>query len=79
MVALEHEQSRAVGMVIDIPDTGDGMTRALGSPVLLSGRSEPAVSSAPRVGQHSRNVLRDFGYGEGEIEALLDRAIVHQG
>ena len=30
----------------------------------------------PRAGQHTREVLREAGYAEGEIGALLSRKIV---
>ena len=77
--ALEHEQARAVGMVIDVPDGHGGMGRGLGSPVLLNGTvATEAVSAAPRVGEHSVDVLREFGFSEGEIVQLRESGAVHQ-
>lgn len=78
--ALEHEQSRAVGMVIDVPDGLGGSTRGLGSPITLNGKIDsPARSAAPRVGEHSSSVLREFGFAEAEISELIERKVVQQG
>ena len=77
--ALEHAQSRAVGMVVDVPDGEGGMSRGIGSPITLGGRTEPALSPAPRVGEHSSAVLRDFGFDDAEIAALIEAKVVSQG
>lgn len=68
--ALDHEQSRAVEMVIDVDSPAGGSMRALGLPVLFNGRSENARSVPPRVGEHTMPVLREFGFTDGELEAL---------
>ena len=77
--ALEHPQTRAVGMVIDVPDMGDGITRAVGSPLSFNGRSEPVTTPAPRVGQHTSEVLAESCFDAAEIDALLDQGIIAQG
>ena len=77
--ALEHLQTRAVGMVVDVPDGEGGMSRGIGSPITLGGRTEPALSPAPRVGEHSSAVLRDFGFDDAEIAALIEAKVVSQG
>ncbi len=77
--ALEHAQSRAVGMVIDVPDGLGGMGRGIGSPVILNGTIDsPAKSAAPRVGEHSTGVLKDFGFDASEVDALIAQGVVHQ-
>lgn len=77
--ALEHPQTRAVGMVIDVPDGEGGMTRGIGTPLTLDGKSEASVTPAPRVGEHSGAVLREFGFSDQEIAALVASNVVHQG
>ena len=77
--ALENPQTRAVGMVVDVPDGEGGMSRGIGSPITLSGRAEPAVSPAPRVGEHRSAVLRDFGFDDAEITALIEAKVINQG
>jgi crotonobetainyl-CoA:carnitine CoA-transferase CaiB-like acyl-CoA transferase len=77
--ALEHAQTRAVGMVIDVQDGHGGMARGLGSPVTLNGTvAREANSPAPHVGEHSVEILREFGFAEDEIARLQDTGAVHQ-
>ena len=77
--ALEHPQTSAIGMVIDVPDMGDGITRAVGSPICFNGRTEPVTTPAPRVGEHTTAVLQEFGFEEDEIAALLAQNVIAQG
>jgi len=68
-----------VGMVIDVDNGMGGTTRGLGSPVVLNGTiSRHATSIAPKVGQHSREVLSEFGFGDEEIERLERDGVIHQ-
>lgn len=76
--ALEHPQARAVGMVVDVDDGEGGQMRGLGSPLTLSGGSAPRLQAAPRVGQHSVQVLREFGLPQQEIDELLASGVVQQ-
>jgi crotonobetainyl-CoA:carnitine CoA-transferase CaiB-like acyl-CoA transferase len=76
--ALEHAQSRAVGMVIDT-DAPDGKkTRALGLPVILDGQASPATGVPPKVGQHTRTVLEGCGFSLAEIDGLIEKGVVFQ-
>jgi crotonobetainyl-CoA:carnitine CoA-transferase CaiB-like acyl-CoA transferase len=74
--ALEHPQTRAVGMVVDVPDGIGGMSRGIGSPITLSGKAEADTRPAPSVGQHSRELLRENGFFDGEIDDLVAAKVV---
>jgi crotonobetainyl-CoA:carnitine CoA-transferase CaiB-like acyl-CoA transferase len=81
--ALSHPQSRAMDMVVDA-DTADGGRRPMiGLPLHFSGRNAPATTAAPRLGEHTRAVLAEFGFATAEIDALLEQHAVlqqsHQG
>ena len=77
--ALEHPQSRAVGMVVDVPDGQGGMGRGLGSPLTFSGEYQTqATSPAPLIGQHTREVLTEFGFSSVEVDQLLGAGVIHQ-
>lgn len=76
--ALEHPQTRAVGMVVDVPDGLPGCTRSLGPAVTLNAcwGETPATTAPPRVGQHSVTILRDFGFSDHEIRSLVEAGVV---
>lgn len=76
--ALEHEQSKAVRMVVEADAPGGGKMLTLGLPVLLSGTNQIAVSAPPRVGEHTLEILREFGFADDEINELLDSGVIHQ-
>lgn len=76
--ALEHPQTRAAGMVVDVPDGLPGCTRSLGPAVTLDGQygQTPATSAPPRVGQHSVSILENFGFPADEIRELVAAGVV---
>ena len=76
--ALEHPQTRAVGRVIDADDPRGGSRPALGLPLHLGGTSTPATGAPPRVGQQTTAVLKQFGFEQAEIDALVASGAVHQ-
>ena len=76
--ALEHEQTRAVGMVIDADGPSGQRARALGLPVILDGQATPATSAPPRVGEHTSQVLREAGFSPAEIAGLLEAGAVYE-
>jgi len=68
---LQHPQVVARDMVIETNHPSVGRTRAIGCPIKFS-RSPTAVQRpAPRFGEHSAEVLREFGLGESDVAALL--------
>jgi crotonobetainyl-CoA:carnitine CoA-transferase CaiB-like acyl-CoA transferase len=76
--ALEHEQSRAVSMVVEADHVDGGTTRSLGLPIHFDGEAPYARSAAPRVGQQTHDVLREFGFSEAEIATLDGAAAICQ-
>lgn len=62
--ALEHEQSRAIRMVVDVDAPGGGTKRALGLPILFNGTTRLATSAPPKVGQYSVEFLHEFNFSD---------------
>jgi crotonobetainyl-CoA:carnitine CoA-transferase CaiB-like acyl-CoA transferase len=77
--ALEHEQTKAVDMVIDVAHPGGKKGRAIGSPLHINGQSLANKGAPPRVGEHTESVLAEFGFSSVEIAELKGASIVFQG
>ena len=67
---LRHPQTLAREMVVAVPG-GDGTAETLGMPVKFSSAPTAVERGAPRMGEHTEQVLREYGFGEGEIAELL--------
>ena len=64
-------QTLAREMVVELEHPRAGRTRALGLPVKLSRTPGKVSRPAPLMGQHTREVLAEFGFSRDEIEALV--------
>jgi len=70
--SLEHPQVAAREMVYD---SGDGL-RVVGTPIKF-GRTPGRLSRLPpRFGEHNRELLREAGFAESEIDALIEGRVV---
>jgi len=63
-------QALAREMVVELDHPAAGRTRALGLPVKLSATPGGVRRPAPTFGQHTREVLGEFGFSSAEIDAL---------
>jgi crotonobetainyl-CoA:carnitine CoA-transferase CaiB-like acyl-CoA transferase len=68
---LEDPQTKARDMVVELEHPKAGTTRALGLPLKLSATPGRVCRAAPTYGQHTREVLGEFGFSTREIEALI--------
>jgi crotonobetainyl-CoA:carnitine CoA-transferase CaiB-like acyl-CoA transferase len=57
-------------MVVELEHPVAGRTRALGLPIKLSRTPGGVTRPAPTYGQHTREVLGEFGFSAAEIDAL---------
>lgn len=67
-------QLRHAGAVV--PSAGTGAP-TVGSPVFVQGEDKRPPEAAPGIGSHSREILREIGYADSEIEALIASGVVH--
>ena len=72
----EDPQVQARNMVVKLEDGELGTLRNIGVPVKLSETPGSVRRRAPALGEHSREVLTNAGYAEGEIDSLVESGVV---
>ena len=74
--ALEHPQTRARRMVVDVDHPQAGRTHALGCPIHFSATPTRVDRAAPVLGEHTRELLADYGYAPQDVDALVAQGVV---
>jgi len=65
------EKARTRGQVLDLPAGAYGILPTVAAPFLFDGQRAVPSSSAPALGEHTGEVLREAGLSRAEIRALL--------
>ena len=69
-----HVQSREMSVALEHPKSGS--IRNIGVPVKLSDTPGSVRTPAPVLGQHSDEVLAQYGYAEGDVAAFRDAGVL---
>jgi crotonobetainyl-CoA:carnitine CoA-transferase CaiB-like acyl-CoA transferase len=65
-------QVAAAGAFVDVDDGKGGTYRSPAAPARFPGADAAVRPRAPAIGEHTREVLAELGYGEGQIEAMYE-------
>ena len=74
--ALNDPQTRAREMVTTVEHATLGPVETIGLPVKFSATPGKVRNGAPLYGQHTREVLSEYGFGDAEIAALESEGAV---
>ena len=72
---VSDPQMRASGAFVDLDYPGHGTIETINSPMFVSGAEKRKPTAAPEVGAHTREVLRELGYADDAIDAMVRRGI----
>ncbi|MFZ9929195.1 MAG: CaiB/BaiF CoA transferase family protein [Ilumatobacteraceae bacterium] len=72
---LNDEQLQHAGGLVEVPN-GNGTTRMIASPVDFHGTPGAQRSLAPRLGEHTREVLLESGFSDDEIDRMISSGAV---
>jgi crotonobetainyl-CoA:carnitine CoA-transferase CaiB-like acyl-CoA transferase len=73
---FEDAHVRHIGMVREVEQPGLGTVRMLGFPFAAGGQRPAVRRPAPRLGEHTAEVLRELGISAGEIDRLTSSGVV---
>ncbi len=76
--ALTHPQTLARGMVVDLVHPQAGPTKAIGCPIHFSSTPTRINRPAPMLGEHTRELLREYRYTDAEIDAFVAQGAVEE-
>lgn len=74
--ALEDEQTRVNGMIVEMDHPTAGRIRALNAPIRLSDTPSQIRMVPPTLGQHNREVLVEHGYDDAAVDALIQAGVL---
>lgn len=74
--ALTHPQTLARDMVVELDHPQAGHTQALGCPIHFSLTPTRVDRPAPVLGQHTRELLLEYGYDDGQIAHFVAAGVV---
>ena len=69
-------QALARGMITEVTHGRLGSVATLGSPLKFSESRGEITRGAPLLGEHTREVLAEYGYADDQVEALIAEGAV---
>ena len=76
---VEDPQMRAAGAFVDMEYPGHGKLTTVNSPIFTTDGEKRTPTPAPQLGDHTSEILRDLGYDEAAIAALVRDGVAAVG
>ena len=76
---VEDPQMRAAGAFVDMEYPGHGKLTTVNSPIFATDGEKRTPTPAPQLGDHTSEILRDLGYDEAAIAALVRDGVAAVG
>ncbi|MEM1201528.1 MAG: CoA transferase, partial [Pseudomonadota bacterium] len=73
---FESPQMQHLGMAWDVDSQERGKSKLVGQGILMSGSSASIVAPPPTIGQHTREILGEYGYGDDEIDQFEANGVI---
>lgn len=73
---LRHPQTVARAMVMQVEHPRGGQVETIGCPIKLDGSQPHTGRGAPLLGEHTEEVLREYGFREEEVRELMAAGVV---
>ena len=70
------DQVEHLGIARDMHSTQRGDVQVVGQPIIMSGADPSIRRSPPNKGEHSAEILEEFGYSDAAIKAFADKGII---
>jgi crotonobetainyl-CoA:carnitine CoA-transferase CaiB-like acyl-CoA transferase len=72
---IEDPHLKAVGFITNSEHPSEGPLHSIGTPWRWSDSQPGETRPAPRMGEHSVEILQDIGYDSEQIQALIESRI----
>jgi formyl-CoA transferase len=73
---IADKQMAANGVFVEIDDPVLGRVRTVDTPLQIEGHPKVTPTPAPRLGEHTREILTEIGLREQDIRLLAERRII---
>jgi len=74
----QDRQARHRGMIVEVEHSAIGKIDTLGPAIKLSESPTSVRRAAPMLGEHSREVLAEFGYSAAEIDGFFADGVIEE-
>jgi crotonobetainyl-CoA:carnitine CoA-transferase CaiB-like acyl-CoA transferase len=77
-IAQMHDDPQALAreMIVETTHPVAGPVKAIGLPIKFSETPGSVRRAAPLLGEHTRDVLREHGYSESEIDRMMEQGAI---